>query len=225
MTKTLTKEKPILFGKHMIAAIMSGTKSATRRAFKWPELKREQFWIPESLTFVDGKAQCRMLGDGESNIINIPCPYGHVGDRLFVRETTRRRETQTGECMIVYRADNARRIIPRPHNWNTPSYWIAPPRMPRFSARIILTVTSISLDPLHSITKQQAIAEGIEQVGGTDALPRWKDYSRPDAFTLNPIVSFATLWDSRASKHHRDRMWQFNPLVWAIEFDVTSVDG
>ena len=55
------KERPILFNGDMVRAVLSGQKTQTRRVIKGRPIKTQKHALF--------------------------CPYGHPGDRLWVRET------------------------------------------------------------------------------------------------------------------------------------------
>lgn len=72
------KERPILFSAPMVRAIFEGRKTMTRRVVKWPGVKH---WTTPSFVNVGG-GQGGQDGGHWTN-----CPYGTVGDRLWVRES------------------------------------------------------------------------------------------------------------------------------------------
>lgn len=89
------KERPILFSGEMVRAILSGRKTQTRRT-----CSSARWW--RHVEFMGGKDDNRddpalwgygdewgdwwTLAAGEWGDA-LPCPYGRVGDRLWVRET------------------------------------------------------------------------------------------------------------------------------------------
>ncbi|OVE45700.1 hypothetical protein CBW21_22155 [Chromobacterium violaceum] len=73
------KERPILFSAPMIRALLAGTKKQTRCTIKGePDLVR---WSPIAISGVSGWE--------DEHGRPIRCPYGHLGDRLWVREKWR----------------------------------------------------------------------------------------------------------------------------------------
>jgi len=169
------RERPILFKGPMVRAILDGTKTQTRRVVKfssWPE--------------DPGKR----------------CPYGDVGDRLWVRETFRP-ETD-GET--AYRADF--------QGWEADGTdWKPSIFMPRGSSRIELEVTEIRALRLQDISEEDAAAEG--------AMTWWNGLSQEEQFGMydggrGPIAAFRMLWDSINAK--RGVGWDTNPWVWAVSF-------
>ena len=126
------KERPILFNGDMVRAILDGRKTQTRRpvkhhnisvhlqsggnlAMSWCDFPGE----PHTVTFDD---------------IGYACPYGVVGDRLWVRETWRATQTsgyiarnfdETSD--IWYKVDND---LPSWANWGK---WRPSIHMPRWA--------------------------------------------------------------------------------------------
>lgn len=84
------KERPILFSAPMVMAILEGRKTMTRRIVKLPS-KRDSFVVVER----NGSRWPFQSDDGESDVCDdgnehpYACPYGQLGDRLWVRETWR----------------------------------------------------------------------------------------------------------------------------------------
>lgn len=121
----MSTERPILFSDHMVRAILSGAKTQTRRIVT----------TREPLTFIGGSGDDRddpsnwgwffddreghgwsVLGRGhtwrnDNDRASIRCPYGRVGDRLWVREAWRLRGWGEDErATVEYRADGAHRV-------------------------------------------------------------------------------------------------------------------
>ena len=89
------------------------------------------------------------------------CPYGQVGDRLWVRETFCCHSTQG----IVYKAD-----FP-----DSPLLWKPSIHLFRADSRIDLEITDIRVERLQEITEEDAEAEGISMILGNMDRPsrRW----------------------------------------------------
>ncbi len=85
------KEHPIIFNTDMVKAILEGRKTQTRSVCK--DQSPEKYWFGKNLkTWPDGKdLYTGWVKDIEKIGIGIPskCPYGQVGDRLWVRESYR----------------------------------------------------------------------------------------------------------------------------------------
>lgn len=151
------KEHPILFSAAMVRAILAGRKTQTRRIVK-----------PQAAILTDEMA--RGLGVRPPAVENpavIPCPYGQVGDRLWVREAWAV-HPETGS--LLYWADGT---APENIRWK-PSI-----HLPRKHSRILLEITSIKVERVQAISQEDALAEG------TDSNPAAAD----------PIGSFAKYWN------------------------------
>lgn len=77
------KERPIIFSADMVRAILDGRKTQTRRAVK-PQL-------PSDFSFAKFLADGRAVFDVGNGwgVEYVNCPYGAIGDRLWVREKWR----------------------------------------------------------------------------------------------------------------------------------------
>ena len=184
------KERPILFSGPMVRAILEGRKTQTRRVIK-PQPTSDHGLVFEGIA--PGKFGA--VSDGE-----ITCPYGTIGDRLWVKETHHVRDAGyvdgTGRD-IVYKADDE----DFPYGW-TPSI-----HMPRWASRINLEITGIRVERLQDISEEDAKAEGVGVHGGWNA--------DETEYGVNARGPFSRLWDSINAKRHP---WASNPWVWVIEF-------
>ena len=210
-------EKPVIFNSEMGRAILNGRKTQTRRIAKLPK---------EWHTGV-GAFKNNPHGDevfiihGDCGTKTMYCPYGRVGDGLWVRETWRC--TGGGDLRnIVYKAegdspmsfcgvDDGRKGIlhvPEPHwaEWDRLVYktnrgcnWRSPIHMYKWAARLWLEITGIRVERVQEMTTEDAWAEGVEGIEPIDALSE-----------------FAYLWDSINAK--RGYSCAKNPWVWVIEF-------
>lgn len=227
----MIKEKPILFSGSMVRAILEDRKTQTRRVIK-PQ--------PDEDGLAKLKGEWRWQDTSGKDYI---CPYGNIGDRLWVRETFRF-DTNEKEETITFRADgtvhhvqdNAGLLEEKDFGKWKPSIF-----MPRWASRITLEITDIQVQRIQDISEEDAIAEGIE-MEVVDQTVRLKDYSNKvadekfdgqwfqswssdyDNYIDDDIIcreSFHTLWDSINAK--RGYAWESNPWVYAISFKrITS---
>ena len=189
------KERPILFSAATVRAILSNTKTQTRRVIK-----------PQHLAFFNQDAAA-MLSDWNER----PLPYGKPGDRLWVRETWHDASSSLHSCAL-YRADGT------DLHWDK---WTPSIHMPRWASRITLEITSVRVERLQDISEADAQAEGVEDVTAQVA-PRdpefrfWRRYRDGglNGYTGNAIASYASLW----TEINGPGSWDANPWVWAIEF-------
>lgn len=194
------KEHPVLFSTPMIQAILENRKTMTRRVVKWPVNGENRnglirLWMPNDL-------------EKNRNEIIKRCPYGKVGNKLWVRETWC--SSCSNGKTACYKTDNNGKLL---------AYWpqcketIVKPSifMPRWASRITLEITSIKVERLWDITPQDAVAEGA------DYMPPAK--LRDERLTASQIV-FAGLWDKLNAK--RGYSWANNPWVWVLSFKVIN---
>ena len=241
------KERPILFSASMVRALLAGTKTQTRRVVKampvvaspsvshircelHPFSRKAMAGTPgESAALPDQMAW--VAYDWVENAIGIESiewlrnPYGQPGDRLWVKETffdvrPWRYEPLFGgvagdfiyRAEYEYREEQGRPDILGGRHWR-PSIF-----MPRAASRLTLEIASVRVERLQDITREDAIAEGLE-ARETEIGPFYPDYgwklkggSRHEF--ADPRESYRTLWE----KLNGAGSWAANPWVWVLEF-------
>lgn len=198
-------EKPILFSGEMIRAILEGRKTQTRRVIKPQPSKFGELWmwVLKNISYAlpdQGELYKPALGIWEA------CPYGRVGDRLWVRETWNA-QTQSGKWWHEVKREYRNFL-----NWAwtnpvqpafdaVPDRWLPSIHMPRAASRITLEIVNVRVERIQQITDANAGAEGVN--GDSDA---------------EVYVKFQDLWDDINAQ--RGYGWDVNPWVWVIEFKV-----
>lgn len=217
------KERPILFSGAMVRAILDGSKTQTRRVMKVQPTG--EGYITSRLadsTFAGdrkniGRLHWIKMHDSELRIVDsgdsyFTCPYGKVGDRLWVRETSiispKNFSYKDDSCVTDYDGDHRFIQYLATHSCReaandyklkaTPSI-----HMPRWASRITLEIVNIRVERLQDISDSDAWAEGVET---EEAL------SIPCAF--GAIAAYSALWESI----NGTGSWDLNPWVWVIEF-------
>lgn len=239
-------EKPILFSGEMVRAILAGRKTQTRRLVTVPwkgsrrALPYEPWWVDE-----DGKLLAQdEYGDFHEASTRM-APYGHAGDRLWVKETfqvnhveyvrgrlPKSRPTTLAE--VLYRADGD--YAEQFEQVDSPEMAIWRPSifMPRWASRISLDVTDVRIERLDAITEEDAKAEGVEWPSPTvvcacegpaeDPGPThrpdctWRDPTY-DPCGIRAIDEYAILWNAINGKR---APWAANPWVWVVSFSVAK---
>jgi hypothetical protein len=186
------KEHPILFNQEMVKAILEGRKSQTRRVVKPQPIKP----IIEHL--VDNTWSCSNSKKFDEQVKFIRCPYGYVGELLWVRETF---------CNDCPSASEPSGVCYKANRENQPASdfctkWKPSIFMPRWASRITLEITDIKVQRLWEITDDDAKAEGI-------------GINEPLVFSDSYKDSYAWLWDKINGKKHP---WILNEFVWVISF-------
>lgn len=215
MSTTAVRERPILFSGEMVRAILDGRKTQTRRLVKLPKWSTGN-WADFDCDVFAAETICRHTGC----VSNIPCPYGHPGDRLWVRETWRVEKSMDGTPPAIfdqsYPVDYASADDDQMHAAFA-GKWRPSIHMPRWASRINLEITDVRVQRLQEISEGDACAEGAE------ALPNPCGYATSSHFPCcklgdelgHPVLDkFRVLWESINGKGS----WASNPWVWAISF-------
>lgn len=192
-------DKPILFNAEMVRAILDGRKTQTRRVVK------PQPWYEKNYWFYEYKKGCsHYIGDvfptehwALENMLPY-CPYGQVGDRLWVKEDIFIHCSFAGKTQISYQATNDSYRMFDFEIEHKRSFRAALFMSKKF-ARIFLEVTDIRVERVQDISNEDIRAEGAAEFGCT-----------------THRLNFQTLWDSINKK--RGFGWDVNPWVWCIEF-------
>ena len=85
--------------------------------------------------------------------------------------------------------------------------------MPRWASRITLEIAKVRVERLQEITDSDALAEGVQFLGGTIQSFADTDAGIPPR-QATPRDCFHGLWESI----NGDDAWDSNPWVWVIEF-------
>lgn len=221
----------------MVHAIISGQKNQTRRT-RGLDLFNElpaDYYVKKFYHKEPAEWEA-YLGCGLSTLpeqINprVKCPYGKVGDWLWVRECFKY-SYALGEYMIQFRAglnvlhgDEISKKISIKYarhlekGYPSESFfrWRPSIHMDRWASRFLLDVTDIRIERLQDITQTEAIGEGVEKSSCSASCPRYKDYMSSNlrySFST-PAGSFMSLWDSINGKDS----WKENPWVWVVAFN------
>jgi hypothetical protein len=208
----------------MVRAILAGKKTQTRRvvgSMHPPEFFGVRggpdendplqwgYYVADGMPW--GGDGCLVLARGETGhdrcVLSLACPYGDVGDRLWVRETWA--EVNGG---AFYKADE-----PWPEAYGPEPKWKPSIHMPRWASRIILEVTDVRVERVQDTTEEDAKAEGVESLGPSiGAEHGFVDDSGRTHGTHPYTLAFACLWDEINAD--RGFPWRDNPWVWCLTF-------
>ncbi|HEJ7022435.1 TPA: hypothetical protein SMF52_003713 [Serratia marcescens] len=220
------KERPVIFNSEMVRAILNGRKTQTRRVINpQPTLSERTGFNWKGAAYGIGST----YRDTVRNFANCfkTCPFGQVGDRLWVRETFAVLGNEDG-CPIDWNGNlikgdekQAARIY-KASCWQEPGnygLWSIPDRetqyegtwrpsihMPRWASRIMLEITAVRVERLNDISEEDAKAEGV------------KAGVCPGHEHMMHQVAFSELWQSI----YGEESWRANPWVWVIEFKQVS---
>lgn len=246
-TPVTIKERPITFTAESVLGILAGTKTQTRRVIKW-----KPYTPGYSLNFSGLEAGYYHTGMPSSGWVlrsrgaggcwndrtkPLHCPFGLVGDGLWVRETWKTSwDPTTSIDGIKYKANDAfipmensreawmqARLPGMEHPWRSPRF------LPRWASRISLVAMEVRVQRLQDISEGDARAEGLAAItkdGQTvkygkpdrDGLPGTDDEGWPwQEWDVDPRKTYARLWN-HINGRRTGCAWDANPWVWALTF-------
>jgi len=214
-------EHPILFCGELVKATLDGRKGMTRRVIKpQPPNNAEPCSCSNVKHFyIQKEIQTINKFEPTHSVLTIKCPYGKVGDLLWVKETLENyNEPETNYDELRYGQNHFTQVlgdipqdwIPR-YKWHrtiTGNIQIIPSIfMPKWAARIWREITGIRVERLQDITEGDVFAEGCNISPQTD---------------MRPFVVYQKLWNSLNAKWKRvyDRqlkIYEFWQFPWSIE--------
>ena len=201
------KERGMIFNGEMVRALLDGRKTQTRRPIKWKQTRFTEIGERE-----DGSKWPWSEDAEHACDFWHPCPFGAVGDRIWVRETFQGPlfdyDLMDSYCkdptpfekpeFCVYKADG----VPAPEFYDADDElhcsWRPSIHMPRWACRILLEITGVRVERLRSMSQDDARAEGVIAASGP----------------MEAGLAFRELWDSI----YGEESWKANPWVWVIEF-------
>ena len=211
---------PILFSTPMVQAIIEGRKSMTRRVMK-PQPYLEDgstIWSYSKDSF--GSLPPNKMTESP---FGFKCPYGQVGDVLWVREKTCYVMIEHAHDLLVGFRERRQIIYGTDFHEDWMKYakekylykWEPSLFMPKAACRIFLKITDIRVERLQDITEQDAVGEGIEEAefDNVNKCRVFKHYGYQNAVT-DAKDSFQSLWHSI----NGEESWNANPWVWVVEF-------
>ncbi|HHR1230603.1 TPA: hypothetical protein ACS3BB_004951 [Klebsiella pneumoniae] len=198
---TKISERGMIFNAEMVRALLDGRKTQTRRPIKWKQTRFTEIGERE-----DGSKWPWSEDAEHACDFWHPCPFGAVGDRIWVREAFRVHSRATDVATLVYKAsernswtEQTRRVpVAVCNKPATPEKWTPSLHMPRWASRILLEITGVRVERLRSMSQDDARAEGVIAASGP----------------MDAGLAFRELWDSI----YGEVSWKANPWVWVIEF-------
>lgn len=222
---TERKEIPLLVKTNLIKPIQFETKTVTRRL-------RGLEYVNQNPSLWKGKL-CRHSDHayvefstilGIAYPVYIKCPYGIVGDIIWVRESW---AMVRGE--YEYKADKPDAKYPGGfadwlHSKQVDDKWKPSIHMPRVACRIRLKITDIEINRLQDISEKDCILEGIQPLSMSRMQLNmhgqlYLDYTKKATMFnegVKPRESFKSLINSIDGAW----TWKKNPWVWVIRFEL-----
>ena len=209
------KERPIPFSGDMVRAILEGRKTMTRRPVKPRYYDYIQDWDNNDKNY--GPWFEDEYGDWHETAIK--CPYGQLGDRLWVRETFAPISIGGAKTdFIHYKATpNDGRFLNKDNEWVNEitlpwlHKWKSPLFMPRWASRITLEIVKVRVERLQEISHNDWVK---------DFCPHFMEIEKALQTFIgsdNQRDMAKSFWNSLYPKKP-ELQWQANPWVWVIEF-------
>ncbi|MDL5478915.1 hypothetical protein QSI24_06820 [Klebsiella quasipneumoniae] len=227
------KERGMIFNGEMVRAILDCRKTQTRRPIKWKQTRFTEIGERE-----DGSKWPWSEDAEHACDFWHPCPFGAVGDRIWVRETWSDVNLD-GAPAVAYRADDEVYDLMENESlldedgafnyqdtrvskyqfaaWHSDlisgieGNWRPSIHMPRWASRILLEITNVRVERLNSMHDVDAMREGIQNLTTCSH----SDFGIPGVVNAqHPVRAFQLLWESI----YGTDSWHANPWVWVIEF-------
>ena len=241
-------QRPIIFAADQVRAILDGQKTQTRRLIREPSMEEVAYvrWAYKNSWYFgviteDGQ-QC-------DTHLGMPCPYGRVHDRLWVREPfaemppldelderprmsinmegmpVQSAEGESITCSVIYRADgewefNEEETWPPAFQTRQRSIWRSSMAMPRKYSRLLLRITEVRAERVQEISLADAELEGVT-LDSRRFNAKHRRRSARDASENPPIIEvFREVWDKTHARLGHG--WDTNPWVWALTFEIVD---
>ncbi len=215
----MIKERAINFKAHEVTAIIEGKKTQLRRVLDCDH--------PVVTGFVPNGDGGWWKGTAKSEAViqqyistfpfGVKCPYGVVGDRLWVRESWSTHACFDAEMPSLLETHSI-------HYWADGKCQTGKKRssahMPRKYSRILLEITNIRVERLNQISRVDAVKEGLHQLPVTGRYVINKGDQYFGGASSNPCEVFQWLWEGINGTNS----WSVNPWVWVVEFKIIQSD-
>lgn len=172
-----------------------------------------------------------MGADSLVEVLTKCCPYGKLGDLLWVRET-HYRWTGCGDAPIRWvESPDGDRFQARAYSddpeikgiiCSAECVTVPSIHMPRWASRLALRITSVRVERVQDISEDDAYSEGYEHQSFYRELDQRERTARMARLSgIGPSTPahkwFAELWDTINAA--RGYSWESNPWCWCIEFE------
>ncbi|WP_313112595.1 hypothetical protein [Pseudescherichia sp.] len=230
-------ERGMIFNAEMVRALLDGRKTQTRRiiqsAAKNMQARGHEVishrepgdrWYGDHVYSMRDRSG--VWQDFTNEEFLAKCPFGVVGDRIWVREAFRVMGCATDVARLMYKASERNSFtestctVPVASCTKQPSHkWTPSIHMPRWASRLTLEITNVGVQRLQSISQNDAAREGLVRLpaSGRYCINQGDQYFGGASHDAREVFSW--LWSSI----YGDDSWQANPWVWVIEF--RRVDG
>lgn len=199
-------ERPIPFSAAMVAAILDGRKTQTRRVVKPQPVRLDDGMFGEMWEWNGDQG----MRDCLAVLMESRCPYGQPRDRLWIK------------CPYSVAYD-AKRDESR---WMVDKHWVTTHGKPRRADGKLMKLggkpgmfmpkwlSDGLLPPLEVVA---VLAERLQEISENECIAEGCCGSYEEEDIELPSHKFRDLWDSINAK--RGYPWDSNPWVWVVEFE------
>lgn len=178
----------ISFSEPMVRAWLAGAKSVTRRLMN-----------PQPTELSPGTNHPLFQG-------SVIRPKYLPGETVYIKETWVPLETPHYQAPpALYKAEDPEGIVNG--GWRSPRF------MPEWASRSKARIVSVRPEKIQSITREDAIKEGLIHVPG-QIEPNWWKNGIDEGTWLSPIRCYEALWESL-----HPGSFERNDCVWRIELE------
>ncbi len=231
------KETGILMTGSNVKLLIDDLKTQTRRVVKpQPEIVGDHV-----ITCLHWKGvNCGSIRGNGQDCLKTQCPYGQVGDRLWVRELLR--EERKGAWF--YDVDNAPVMVAKSdelamRTWthHKEQDYCSSMFMPKWACRLWLEITEVRVEQINQISEEDAKAEGMGNMSGLSSFVtsfRWywdSINAAPKPQYCKKVITHYTSypWEAiQEVREYRGLPWYVcgNPWAWALSFKkITKEEG
>jgi hypothetical protein len=205
-------ELGMLFNAPMVRALLDGRKTQTRRP-----MKKQPESQPVLCSNVTNGCRPSWVYKTQMGSHYELCPFGDVGDRIWVRETFWHQPASYEEiCGVKFQEENEVTLYRADGKDWTGVKWTPSIHMPRWASRLTQEITDVRVQRLQEISEEDAIAEGVH----LDEVESYRRQAVVNGFLLrgdSPArCAYAALWENI----NGIGSWDANPWLWAISFKV-----
>lgn len=221
------RERGLILMPRLVPRVAADHKTETRRLIRFPaspEAHRQRRIVPpEMMRLQDGRWIASWSIGGPTDLPFekvIRCPFGVVGDRLYVRErhrfTTARSTGGRITVTVEYSDESERTIQLTLEQWQKMGRAVTLNRprpsihMHRWASRHLLEIVGIAAERVGAVDELVALAEGCEGRTEEGVL----NGVRGEYVVGSALGEFVEIWDQL---HPKDP-FASNPWVWVVKF-------
>jgi hypothetical protein len=232
MNEVKVKSLPLLMNTEMVRATLEDRKTNTRWLRGLEDVNQEPskwrfdgFACEDDFGRVEGDLLAMFHSVNREIALQIKCPYGNVGDQLWVRETWQlgtgdgnrmgiNVQVKTEPWCIEVPVEHREAAVVMAKKIGYGGKWRPSIHMPKWASRITLELTDVRVERLQAISESDAEAEGVQRRfeidvgtfihGSMAAIEKASTYR----------IGFKHLWD----QINGAGSWASNPFCWALSF-------